>query len=44
MVRHFQAKALVESAPCVVKKDVPKDEAEAMIEKLKEVGAKVVLE
>lgn len=39
-----EAKELVEGAPSVLKKDVKKDEAEALIEKLKEVGAVVELE
>ncbi len=40
----MQAKALVESAPCIIKKEVPKEEAAAMMAKLKEAGADVVLE
>ncbi|CAA3017853.1 50S ribosomal L12, cyanelle [Olea europaea subsp. europaea] len=39
-----EAKDLVEKAPVVVKKGMPKDEAEKIVEKLKEVGATVVLE
>ena len=39
-----QAKALVESAPCIIKKDVSKEDADAMVEKLKELGGNVVLE
>jgi len=34
-----EAKALVESAPCAVKEDIPKEEAEAIKAKLEEVGA-----
>eukprot|EP00958_Prasinococcus_capsulatus_P024347 scaffold3782_cov301-Prasinococcus_capsulatus_cf.AAC.5 len=33
-----EAKELVEGAPCVVKKALPKDEAESLAAKLKEVG------
>lgn len=39
-----QAKELVESAPCVIKENVPKDEAEKMLAALKEVGGEVELE
>lgn len=39
-----EAKALVEAAPSVLKKDVKKDEADALIEKLKEIGGVVELE
>uniref|UniRef100_K3W6J6 Ribosomal protein L7/L12 C-terminal domain-containing protein n=1 Tax=Globisporangium ultimum (strain ATCC 200006 / CBS 805.95 / DAOM BR144) TaxID=431595 RepID=K3W6J6_GLOUD len=39
-----EAKELVEGAPSVLKKDVKKDEAEALIAQLKEVGAVVELE
>lgn len=39
-----EAKDLVEKAPVVVKKGVLKDEAEKIVQKLKEVGATVVLE
>lgn len=38
-----QAKELVEGAPKVLKKDVKKEEAQKLVEKLKEVGAKVEL-
>ena len=36
-----EAKDLVESAPAAVKEDIPKDEAEAILKKFEEVGAKV---
>ncbi|KAI9123940.1 hypothetical protein K1719_005240 [Acacia pycnantha] len=39
-----EAKDLVEKAPCVLKKGVTKEEGESIIEKLKGVGATVVLE
>ncbi|KAL6008093.1 hypothetical protein ACLOJK_033599 [Asimina triloba] len=39
-----EAKDLVEKAPTVLKKGVMKEEAEKIIEKMKEVGAKVVME
>ncbi|KZV57021.1 hypothetical protein F511_08179 [Dorcoceras hygrometricum] len=39
-----EAKDLVEKSPVVVKKGVSKEEAEKILEKLKEVGATVVLE
>ncbi|KAL2531777.1 Ribosomal protein L12/ATP-dependent Clp protease adaptor protein ClpS family protein [Abeliophyllum distichum] len=39
-----EAKDLVEKTPVVVKKGLPKDEAEKILEKLKLVGATVVLE
>lgn len=39
-----EAKDLVEKAPAVLKTGVPKEEAEKIAEKLKELGAKVVLE
>ncbi|GAA0146000.1 ribosomal protein [Lithospermum erythrorhizon] len=39
-----EAKELVEKAPVVVKKGVSKDEADAILEKLKGVGATAVLE
>jgi large subunit ribosomal protein L7/L12 len=39
-----EAKALVESAPCFIKKDVPKAEAEVMKEKLSELGGEILLE
>ncbi|KAK6125265.1 hypothetical protein DH2020_041009 [Rehmannia glutinosa] len=39
-----EAKDLVEKTPAVVKKGVTKEEAEKILEKLKEVGATVVLE
>ena len=35
-----EAKDLVESAPKAVKEDIPKDEAEAILKKFEEVGAK----
>ncbi|CAO2824628.1 unnamed protein product [Amaranthus hypochondriacus] len=39
-----EAKDLVEKTPSVIKSGVPKDEAEAIIEKMKAAGAKVVME
>jgi large subunit ribosomal protein L7/L12 len=36
-----EAKDLVESAPAAVKEEIPKDEAEAIVKKFEEVGAKV---
>jgi len=36
-----EAKALVESAPAVVKEDIPKEEAEKIKEELEKAGAKV---
>ncbi|KAL1538471.1 50S ribosomal protein L7/L12-like [Salvia divinorum] len=39
-----EAKGLVEKAPAVLKKGVSKQEAEQIIEKMKAVGAKVVME
>jgi large subunit ribosomal protein L7/L12 len=39
-----EAKELVEKFPCVLKKGITKDEAGPIIEKLKELGATVVLE
>lgn len=39
-----EAKDLVEKAPTLLKKGVPKEEAEKIIEKMKEVGAKVTME
>lgn len=39
-----EAKELVEKAPTLLKKGVPKDEAEKIIEKMKAIGAKVVME
>ncbi|XP_045119188.1 39S ribosomal protein L12, mitochondrial-like isoform X2 [Portunus trituberculatus] len=39
-----QAKKFVESCPCVVKSDIPKDEAEALLEAFKAVGAECVIE
>ncbi|MQM12713.1 hypothetical protein Taro_045637 [Colocasia esculenta] len=39
-----EAKELVEKAPAVIKSGVPKEEAEQIIEKMKAVGAKVVME
>ena len=35
-----EAKDLVESAPTAVKEDIPKDEAEAIVKKFEDVGAK----
>ena len=35
-----EAKDLVESAPTAIKEDIPKDEAEAIVKKFEEVGAK----
>ncbi|KAK8943616.1 hypothetical protein KSP40_PGU003274 [Platanthera guangdongensis] len=39
-----EAKDLVEKAPAVLKKGVIKEEAEKIVEKMKLVGAKVVME
>lgn len=39
-----EAKDLVEKVPCVLKKGVTKEEADSIIEKLKGLGASVVLE
>ncbi|KAJ4962447.1 hypothetical protein NE237_022386 [Protea cynaroides] len=39
-----EAKDLVEKAPTLLKKGVAKEEAEKIIEKMKEIGAKVVME
>lgn len=39
-----QAKKFVESAPQVVKADIPKDEADKLKEALTKVGAEVVIE
>ncbi|KAK4327706.1 hypothetical protein Pmani_001857 [Petrolisthes manimaculis] len=39
-----QAKKFVESCPCVVKADIPKDEAEQLAEAFKAVGAECVVE
>ncbi|KAF7806982.1 50S ribosomal protein like [Senna tora] len=39
-----EAKDLVEKVPCVLKKGLTKEEAESIIEKLKGLGASVVLE
>ncbi|KAG6468981.1 50S ribosomal protein L7/L12-like [Zingiber officinale] len=39
-----EAKELVEKAPAVIKKGLSKEEAEQIIEKMKAVGAKVVME
>lgn len=39
-----ESKDLVEKAPAVIKKGVTKDEADKIVEKLKELGATVVLE
>jgi large subunit ribosomal protein L7/L12 len=39
-----EAKELVEKAPMVIKKGVTKEEAEKIVEKMKEIGAKVMLE
>ena len=36
-----EAKDLVESAPAAIKEEIPKDEAEAIVKKFEEVGAKV---
>ena len=36
-----EAKDLVESAPAAIKEEIPKDEAEAILKKFEEVGAKV---
>ena len=36
-----EAKDLVESAPSPIKEGIPKDEAEALVKKFEEVGAKV---
>ena len=36
-----EAKDLVESAPAAIKEGIPKDEAEALVKKFEEVGAKV---
>ena len=39
-----ESKELVESAPKIIKKDLPKAEAEALQKKLRESGAKISLE
>ena len=39
-----EAKELVEKAPAVLKAGVPKEEAESIAEKMRAVGAKIVLE
>jgi ribosomal protein L7/L12 len=39
-----QAKDLVESAPAVIMKDIKKEDAEGIVEKLKELGGEVGLE
>ncbi|GAB0093986.1 mitochondrial ribosomal protein L12 [Sergentomyia squamirostris] len=39
-----QAKKFVESAPAIVKEDIPKDEAEKLKEALTKVGAEIVIE
>ncbi|XP_071545356.1 large ribosomal subunit protein bL12m [Panulirus ornatus] len=39
-----QAKKFVESCPCVVKADIPKGEAEQLVEAFKAVGAECVIE
>ncbi|KAL2946990.1 hypothetical protein AAZX31_20G046500 [Glycine max] len=39
-----EAKELVEKVPCVLKKGLTKEEANPIMEKLKELGAAVVLE
>lgn len=39
-----EAKSLVESAPCIIKKDVSKEDADAMVAKIKELGGVCVLE
>ena len=36
-----EAKDLVESAPKAIKEGIPKDEADALVKKFEEVGAKV---
>lgn len=38
-----EAKALVDKAPSIIKKDVPKKEADEMKKKLEEAGAKITL-
>lgn len=38
-----ESKELVEGAPCEIAKDLPKDEAEALVERLKEAGAVITL-
>lgn len=40
----LQAKKFVESAPCVVKADIPKAEAEELMEAFKAVGAECSIE
>ena len=42
-IQRPQAKELVEGAPKIIKKEVKKEEAQKLLEKLKEVGAKVEL-
>lgn len=39
-----QAKAAVEDAPTVLKENIPKEDADAIVEKLKAVGAECELE
>merc|ERR1719445_1890525 len=39
-----ESKELVEKAPCIIKEDCPKADCDEIIEKLKAVGAEVVLE
>ena len=39
-----EAKELVEAVPSVLKKDVKKEDAEAIVEKIKEIGGVVELE
>ncbi|XP_071735298.1 uncharacterized protein [Rutidosis leptorrhynchoides] len=39
-----EAKDMVEKAPTILKKGVPKDEAEKIIEKMKAIGATVIME
>ncbi|KAL6518461.1 hypothetical protein OROGR_018963 [Orobanche gracilis] len=39
-----EAKDLVEKAPTLLKKGVTKDEAEKIIQKMKEIGAKIIME
>ena len=39
-----EAKDLVESAPKAVKEDIPKDEADAIVKKFEEIGAKAELQ
>jgi hypothetical protein len=41
---NFQAKKFVESAPIVVKGDLLKDEADALVKALENVGGKAIVE